>query len=177
MGVKPDSEESKRSEVGRSGNSASETFERLSPGLGERLGEGSSQLGSGVGSSELGHRGSGVESSERIWSGDGSSGVAAHRPGLDSSDLFAQYAGNMMSLLLGGCLSPSGAKNSLLPISDRGGVIGTSATVIVVVFFASRSSEKSVLTISEPFPLGGSSPLSSARLVCFLERRLRWIFL
>lgn len=60
-----------------------------------RAGEGSSWLGSGVGSSGFEYMGSGVESSERSWLGSGDEAperVAG--TGLESSDLFTGEPGS-----------------------------------------------------------------------------------
>lgn len=94
-----DSEESKRPEVGRWMGSGEWRPDERSPFEGApklgllRAGEGSSWLGSGVGSSGLEYMGSGVESSERSWlrSGDDAPERGA---GLESSDLFTGEPGS-----------------------------------------------------------------------------------
>ena len=63
------------------------------PGL-LRAGEGSSWLGSGVGSSGLEYMGSGVESSERSWLGSGDEAPERAGTGLESSDLFTGEPGS-----------------------------------------------------------------------------------
>ena len=60
-----------------------------------RAGEGSSWLGSGVGSSGLEYMGSGVESSERSWLGSGDEAPEREAgSGLESSDLFTGEPGS-----------------------------------------------------------------------------------
>ena len=96
-----DLEDLKRLEVGRwmgSGERRADS-RSLSEGVQTpeplRAGEGSSWLGSGVGSSGLEYMGSGVESSERSWLGSGDEAPERGAgTGLESSDLFTGEPGS-----------------------------------------------------------------------------------
>lgn len=116
--------------------------------------------------------GSGVESSD--LSGDGSS-VLDHGSGLESSDRATGSAASSTVRLWIGLFSLSAPKYSFPSISDKGGVIGTSAivTVVLVGFLGSGSLEKSCLCISPTPDTSLGSSIES--MATFRRPRLRRI--